>query len=168
MAIKTVPYEVLKERSLQNPEVKAAYDALERSEAVPLTQVCAKCKVVLPREDFSKSYGRYSHGRQRYCKFCAAKAGKAYRDHHKGCKVVPVSQILLTLVALAPEDPRDSPPTERQLLHAIALERADTLAAIAATRSEEGKSPPVLLEYLWLTEEELNLPTRGKEDTSKV
>ena len=49
MTVKTVPYEVLKERSLRDPEVRAAYEALE-----PAYQVaCLRIERGLTQEELA-------------------------------------------------------------------------------------------------------------------
>jgi len=53
VAIKTIPYEVLKERSLQDPEVRAAYDALE-----PAYQVaCLRIERGMTQEELAQEVG---------------------------------------------------------------------------------------------------------------
>ena len=53
MTVKTIPYEVLKERSLQDPEVRAAYDALE-----PAYQVaCLRIEQGMTQEELAHKVG---------------------------------------------------------------------------------------------------------------
>jgi len=53
MAAKTIPYEVLKERSLQDPEVRAAYEALE-----PAYQVaCLRIERGMTQEELAQRAG---------------------------------------------------------------------------------------------------------------
>jgi len=53
MTAKTIPYEVLKERSLQDPEVRAAYEALE-----PAYQVaCLRIEQGMTQEELARRVG---------------------------------------------------------------------------------------------------------------
>jgi DNA-binding XRE family transcriptional regulator len=53
MAASTIPYEVLKERSLQDPEVRAAYEALE-----PAYQVaCLRIERGLSQKELAERVG---------------------------------------------------------------------------------------------------------------
>ena len=53
MAVKTVSYEVLKEQSLQNPGVKAAYGALETAYQV----ACLRIEKGMTQEELARKVG---------------------------------------------------------------------------------------------------------------
>jgi DNA-binding XRE family transcriptional regulator len=53
MTVKTIPYEALKERSLQDPEVRAAYEALEPSYQV----ACLRIERGMTQEELAEKVG---------------------------------------------------------------------------------------------------------------
>jgi len=53
MARRTVPYEILKERSLRDPEVRAAYDALELAYQI----ACLRIEQGMTQEELARKVG---------------------------------------------------------------------------------------------------------------